>query len=66
MTNLALNLIEAAGMYPDKPAIRLDDEVLTYTALEEASARAVRLLRARGVAPGDRVGIMLHPALGHR
>jgi long-chain acyl-CoA synthetase len=59
MTNLALNLAEAARMYPDKPAIRLDDHVLTYAALEEASARAAGLLRARGVAPGDRVGIML-------
>src|SRR6266511_4414269 len=56
MTNLALNLIEASRMYADKPAIRLDDYVLTYAALDEASARAARLLRARGVAPGDRGG----------
>src|SRR6266508_2630010 len=59
MTNLALNLIEAARMYADKPAIRLDDHVLTYMALDEASARLAQLLRGRGVAPGDRVGIML-------
>ena len=59
MTNLVLNLIEAARMYTDKPAIRLDDDVLTYAALDEASARLAQLLRARGVAPGDRVGIML-------
>ena len=59
MTNLALNLIEASRMYPDKPAIRLDDAVLTFKALDEASARLAQLLRARGVAPGDRVGIML-------
>jgi len=59
MTNLALNLVEAARMYADKPAIRLDDYVLTYAALDEASARLAQLLGARGVAPGDRVGIML-------
>jgi long-chain acyl-CoA synthetase len=59
MTNLALNLIEAARMYADRPAVRLDDYVLTYTALDEASARFAQLLRGRGVAPGDRVGIML-------
>jgi long-chain acyl-CoA synthetase len=59
MTNLALTLVEAARMYPDRPAVRLDDDVLTYTALDEASARLAQLLRARGVAPGDRVGVML-------
>ena len=59
MTNLALNLVEAARMYPDRPAVRLDDDVLTYTALDEASARLAQLLRAHRVAPGDRVGIML-------
>jgi len=59
MTNLALNLIESTRMYPDKPAVRLDDYVLSYATLDDASARAAALLRARGVAPGDRVGIML-------
>jgi long-chain acyl-CoA synthetase len=59
MTNLAFSLIEAARMYADRPAIRLDGDVLTYAALDEASARLAQLLRARGVAPGDRVGIML-------
>jgi long-chain acyl-CoA synthetase len=59
MTSLALNLIEAARMYPDKPAIRQNDDVLSYAALDEASARLAGLLRARGVAAGERVGIML-------
>jgi long-chain acyl-CoA synthetase len=59
MTNLALNLIKAARMYGDKAAVRLDGDVLSYAALDEASARLAGLLRARGVAPGDRVGIML-------
>jgi hypothetical protein len=30
MTNLALNLIEAARMYADDPANRLNDDVLSY------------------------------------
>jgi acyl-coenzyme A synthetase/AMP-(fatty) acid ligase len=33
--------------------------VLTYAELDELSARAAGWLRARGVEPGDRVGIML-------
>jgi hypothetical protein len=40
MTDLALSLVEAAQMHPDKPAIRLDDHVLTSRALDEAAARA--------------------------
>ena len=43
----------------DRPAIRLDDVVLTYAELDELSARAAGWLRARGVEPGDRVGVML-------
>jgi long-chain acyl-CoA synthetase len=59
MTNLSLNLSESAAMYPDHPAIRLDDDVLRYTDLDTAAARMVALLREYGVEPGDRVGLML-------
>ncbi|HEX6676136.1 MAG TPA: long-chain fatty acid--CoA ligase [Actinomycetes bacterium] len=59
MANLASNLVEAAGMYPDRAAVRLDDLVLTYRELDERSARVAGLLAARGVEPGDRVGVML-------
>ncbi len=59
MTNLALGLAEAKEMYPDRAAVRLDDLVLTYDELDERSARVAGLLAARGVAPGDRVGLML-------
>jgi long-chain acyl-CoA synthetase len=59
MTNLAGSLVEATAMYPDRAAIRLDALVLRYRDLEERSARVAGLLAARGVAPGDRVGLML-------
>jgi long-chain acyl-CoA synthetase len=59
MTNLALNLAEAAAMYPDRAAVRLDELVLTYEELDERSARVAGLLAAHGVEPGDRVGVML-------
>jgi len=57
--NLANNLAEAAQMYPDRPAVRLDDLVITYAELDDLTARAAGWLRERGVQPGDRVGIML-------
>ena len=59
MTNLALDLREAAQMYPDRPAVRLDDTILTYAELDDLSARAAGWLRERGLRPGDPVGIML-------
>jgi long-chain acyl-CoA synthetase len=59
MPNLALALIEAAAMYPDHPAIRLNETVLTYAQLDEASGRVAGRLRSSGLQPGDRVGIML-------
>jgi long-chain acyl-CoA synthetase len=57
--NLAENLSRSAAADPDAPAVKLDDAVLSYAALDEASARVAGLLAARGVGPGDRVGIML-------
>jgi long-chain acyl-CoA synthetase len=58
MTNLALDLREAAQMYPDRPAIRLDDTIITYAQLDDLSARAAGWLLGRGLQPGDPVGIM--------
>lgn len=59
MTNLALNLTDAAGKFPDRTAIRLDEHVLTYAQLDDLSARVAGHLREQGHAPGDAVGIML-------
>jgi long-chain acyl-CoA synthetase len=64
MTNLALDLREAAQMYPDRPAIRLDETTLSYAQLDDLSARAACWLRSRGLRPGDPVGIML-PNVAH-
>ncbi len=57
--NLADTLLQGGRAHPDRPAIRLDDLVITYTQLDDLSARAAGWLRERGVRPGDRVGIML-------
>ena len=57
--NLATNLTITASRAPERTAVKLDDAELSYAALERASAHVTALLRAKGVEPGDRVGIML-------
>src|SRR4051794_11349069 len=57
--NLATILTESAARHGDRPAVRLDDAVFNYTLLDEASARVAAMLKAKGLQPGDRVGIML-------
>src|SRR4051812_47845745 len=57
MTNLARLITEPAE--PSRPAIRLDAFVMSYEALGGASAHVAGLLAARGVGPGDRVGLLL-------
>jgi long-chain acyl-CoA synthetase len=57
--NLATILTESAERDPSHPAVKLDDVELSYGALDEASALVAGLLHDRGVARGDRIGIML-------
>ena len=57
--NLAGILVDSVARDADHTAIKLDAFEATYRVLDEGSARVAGLLRARGVGPGDRVGIML-------
>jgi long-chain acyl-CoA synthetase len=57
MTNFADELAAAVAEAGDRPALKLDDIVLNYSALEAAAARAAGMLRAKGVEAGDRVGM---------
>src|SRR4051795_4992273 len=59
MTNFAEELNAAAQEAGDRPALKLDDIVLNYSALHGATAHAAGLLRAKGVEPGDRVGLQM-------
>jgi long-chain acyl-CoA synthetase len=59
MTNLATNLKDASGQFPNRPALRLDELVLDYAQFDDLSARVAGWLRERGLEPGDRIGIML-------
>ncbi|MFB6776097.1 long-chain fatty acid--CoA ligase [Streptomyces sp. NPDC056352] len=57
--NLASHVVGSARNHPDRAALRLGDDSVTYRALDQRSARMAGLLHDRGVEPGDRVAIML-------
>jgi amino acid adenylation domain-containing protein len=49
----------AAARHPGAPAVRYEDELLTFGELNERAARLGRRLRALGVGPDERVGVLL-------
>jgi len=59
MANFAEELTKAAAEAADRPAVKLDDIVLNYAVLDAAAARAAGLLRAKGIGPGDAVGLQM-------
>ncbi len=59
MTSLVSHLEASAKAHADRPAVFLEDDVLTYDQLWERTARVAGWLRERGLQPGDRVGVML-------
>ncbi|HSK75058.1 MAG TPA: amino acid adenylation domain-containing protein, partial [Thermoanaerobaculia bacterium] len=50
---------EQAALHPERTAVVCGDRSLTYGELERLANRTARLLLARGVEPGDNVGICL-------
>ncbi|WP_432082830.1 long-chain-fatty-acid--CoA ligase [Streptomyces sp. WAC 04229] len=64
MTNLARALVDAARADAHAVAVRQDDDVLTYAQLDTAAARIAALLHGRGVAPGDRVALVMPNVTG--
>src|SRR5215213_8391523 len=57
--NIASWVTERASTDPDLPAIKQGEEILSYGDLEDASARFATMLRNHGVAPGDRVAMIM-------
>jgi long-chain acyl-CoA synthetase len=57
--NLARILTETAERNGDHTAFKLDDIELSYSMLDEGSGRVAGLLKAKGLQPGDRVGLMM-------
>ena len=64
MANIADLLTQSTNLRPDRVAIKVDQDELTYAGLDRAAARVAGLLHAKGVRPGDRVGVML-PNVAH-
>ena len=58
-TTLGDLLLTAADKNPDKQAVILSDQRITYAELAEQSLTAARALRALGVESGDHVGLLL-------
>jgi long-chain acyl-CoA synthetase len=59
VTNLAHHLTNTAKEHGERPAVRLDDVVLTYDELLDGARRVTALLKSKGVGPGDRVGLVM-------
>jgi long-chain acyl-CoA synthetase len=57
--NLASIVADSAAETPEAVAVRLGPLEHTYAQLDDRSARLSRLLRERGLEPGDRIGVML-------
>ena len=57
--NLKQMLERAAKRYADRPAIAMDEDVLSYAGLDEASNKLANALVGMGVAKGDRVALLL-------
>jgi long-chain acyl-CoA synthetase len=58
-SNLATILTDTAEKHGDKTAFKLDDVELSYSMLDEGSARVAGLLKSKGIEAGDRVGLMM-------
>jgi long-chain acyl-CoA synthetase len=57
--NLARILTDTVEKHGDKTAFKLDDIELSYSMLDEGSARVAGLLESKGIEQGDRVGMMM-------
>ncbi len=57
--NLASIIAERTAASPEAVAVRLGPLELTYSELDDRSARLAALLREKGLQQGDRVGVML-------
>jgi amino acid adenylation domain-containing protein len=52
-------LADTVARHPDRPAVVMDDRVLTYAEFDAAANRLARSLIRHGVRPGERVAIWL-------
>jgi len=57
--NVAILLDQAAGRHPEATALRLDERRLSYAELDDRARRLAGHLRANGIRPGARIGLLL-------
>ncbi|HXK24522.1 MAG TPA: long-chain fatty acid--CoA ligase [Myxococcota bacterium] len=57
--NLGSILAGSADLHPERIAVRLGDRVLRYGELDRAARGVATSLRARGIAPGDSVALLV-------
>jgi long-chain acyl-CoA synthetase len=57
--SIASLLAESARRRPGKTAVIFDDERVAYGELWEGACRMAAVLRLRGIAPGDRVALLM-------
>ncbi len=51
-------LTDTASRHGRRPALKLDDAVVTYELFNEGASRVAGALKARGLQPGAGVGVM--------
>ena len=57
--NICEHLSDTARIFPDRTAIRFEDESISYARLDGMSAAAAAIIRDAGVKRGDRVALVL-------
>ncbi len=57
MLNLSVLLEDSARRYPDRAAVVLGPQRLTYSQVEAAANQVANMLVARGIQPGDKVAL---------
>ncbi|MQY34043.1 Long-chain-fatty-acid--CoA ligase [Streptomyces sp. RB17] len=57
MLNLVAMLEDSARAVPDRAAVVLGDQQLTYAELDASACQVANLLRSRGIEPGDKVAL---------
>ncbi|AGZ43505.1 long-chain-fatty-acid--CoA ligase [Actinoplanes friuliensis] len=57
MLNLSVFLEDSARRYPERAAVVLGDQRLTYAQVNAGANQVANLLRSRGIGPGDKVAL---------
>jgi len=66
---VALNIADlfehAVDVVPDKPAVQVGDDVITFAALEAEANKLAHFLQSRGIGAGDHVGLYAKNSIEH-